>query len=146
MYLGFNTLKHVLPNEYLPEDLVLHILSLFFFDARFKTYLELRQADSMPPEYALAFTALISGIFYNPKAINYFEGKFNFIEPASIAFAKSALRNSGFEAEVYQRPATVWLDEMISYAMDGLAPEEIPYLAPLAELVEQRKTLLDLLP
>ena len=145
-YLGFNTLKRVLPNEYLSEELVLHILSLFFFDARFKTYLELRQADSMPLEYALAYTALISGIFYNPKAINYFEGKFNFIEPASIAFAKSALRNKGYEAEVYQRPATVWLDEMISFALDGLTPEEVPYLAPLAELVSKRRTLLDPLP
>ncbi|MDR2035639.1 MAG: hypothetical protein LBP91_03070 [Coriobacteriales bacterium] len=143
-YLGFTSFARALPNQFISEEMVLHILGLFFFDARFKTYLELRQADSMPLEYALAFAALISGVFYNPEAIKYYADCFTYTDSMSVAFAKSALRKEGYEAEVYGRPATEWLDEMIALALDGLSSTDAPYLAPLARLIEQRKTLLDL--
>jgi len=145
VYLGNTPLSRALPNEFIDEELVLHILSLFFFDARFKTYLELRQADSMPLEYALAYTALISGLFYNPEAIEYYSECFFYTDSPSIAFAKYALRADGYDAEVYRRPATVWLDEMIAFALGGLSAEEAPYLAPLAKLVRERTSLLELL-
>lgn len=142
-YLASTTFKQVLPNEFLDEDTVLHILSLFFFDARFKTYLELRQADSMPLRYALAYAALVYGLFYNPKAMGHYSNSFLYTDATAVAFAKSALRNHGYEAEVYGRPASEWLEEMLRFAAEGLAEEDAAYLVPLAELVSARTTLLE---
>ena len=144
-YLGFTSFDQVLPNEFLDEQMILHILSLFFFDTRFKTYLELRQADSLPLEYALAYAALISGIFYNPQALRYYSERFLYTDATSVAFAKSALRSNGFAAVVYGRSAAEWLDEMIEFATEGLSANDAPYLAPLAKLVAERKTPLEVL-
>lgn len=141
-YLGLTSFKKRLLNEFIDEEMILHILSLFFFDARFKTYLELRQADALPFEYALSYTALISGIFYNPQALEFYSDCFFYTDSPEIAFAKSSLRKYGYAAEVYGRKATEWLDELIDFASTGLREEDLPYLAPLAELVRQRRSLL----
>ncbi|MDR1088091.1 MAG: hypothetical protein LBL23_02280 [Coriobacteriales bacterium] len=144
-YLGFTTFRQRLADEFLDEATILHILSLFFFDARFKGYLEIRQADSMPLDYALAYAALIRGIFYNPEALAYFARRFQYVDAAAVAFALTALRATGFDADVYGRRAWEWLDEMVSYASAGLAEEEAVYLEPLAELVRERRTLMEVL-
>lgn len=142
-YLGFTTFKQALPDEFIDEAMVLHILSLFFFDTRFKTYLELRQADSLPLPYALAFTALVCGIFYNPEALSTYSDYFAQVEAVDVASAKAALRSDGFDAELYGRKATDWFTEMLSFAKEGLNDEDKPYLQPLADLIQQRKTLLE---
>jgi len=144
-YLGFTTFERALPNEVIDDALVLHILSLFFFDARLKNYLELRQADSMPLEYALAYTALVGGLFYNPKAIDYYTECFTYTDSRSIAFAKSALRKSGYDADVYGRPAKDWLKEMLAFAREALDLEEAAYLAPFEDLVAKQTTIIELL-
>ncbi len=144
-YLGSATFRDVLPNSFIDEALIIHILSIFFFDTRIKTYLEIRQADSLPLEYALAYTALISGIFYNPKALAQYAERFSYLDSPSVAFAKTALRKKGYEADVYGRAASEWLDEMIAFALEGLSASDAPYLAPLAQLVARRLTLLEVL-
>ena len=146
VYLGFTSFEQALPNDFIDEAMVLHILSLFFFDARFKNYLEIRQADSLPREYAMAYAALISGIFYNPEALRYYADCFASTDSTAIALAKSALREHGYAAEVYGRPATDWLDGLLEHALGGLSAEDAPYLTPLLELVAKRASLLELLP
>ncbi len=141
--LGFTTFEDALPDEPLDEAMILHILSLFFFDTRFKTYLELRQADALPLSYALAYAALVVGIFYNPEALASYTSQFQGIDASSVASAKEALRACGYEASVYGRNAAAWLDEMIALAYRGLSEADATYLTPLAELVRRRKTLLD---
>lgn len=144
-YLGFTPYAQVLPDAFIDEELVLHILSLFFFDARFKTYLELRQADSLPLEYALAYTALVKGIFYSQTALDHYASSFVALDASMVAAAKSALRLHGYEALVYGRPATEWLDEMLALASEGLSSDEKSYLEPLRALIKARTTLLDTL-
>jgi len=46
------------------EDWVLHLTTLFP-EARIKSYLEIRAADSQPPELMLAMPALTKGVFYD---------------------------------------------------------------------------------
>ena len=46
------------------EDWVLHLTTLFP-EARIKSYLEIRSADSQPPELMLAMPALTKGVFYD---------------------------------------------------------------------------------
>lgn len=49
------------------RDWALH-LSTLFTETRFKPFLEIRGADCPPPDLALAFPALVKGIFYDPEA------------------------------------------------------------------------------
>jgi glutamate--cysteine ligase len=118
-----------------------HILSLFFFDVRLKTYIEIRVADALPLEYALAFTALIKGVFYNPRAVDGLEGLLRGVDAGAVAAAKVALSEGGYEAIVYGKPAVEWLDLLIDYAREGLDEDEQSYLRPLARLVAERSTL-----
>ncbi|MCL2756501.1 MAG: glutamate-cysteine ligase family protein [Coriobacteriia bacterium] len=144
MYQGFAPFSQVLAHQALDRITIEHVLSLVFYDARLKRYIEIRQADSLPIAYSLAFVALIKGVFYNEDALEHYASRFAYLDPAAIAFAKTALRTDGFDAIVYQRPSTEWLDELITFAYAGLKADEHRYLQPLADLVKQRTTLLDL--
>lgn len=144
-YLGFTPFRELLENEELDEAMILHALSIFFFDARFKSYLELRQADSLPLDYALSFVALVCGIFYNTQALEYYLERFNSLSPDEVAQTKSELRAHGYNAVIYGRKVTEWLDEMICFAEEGLSESDLPYLKPLAELVAKRQTPLEAL-
>jgi glutamate--cysteine ligase len=120
-----------------------HLLSMFFYDVRFKTYVEIRMADSLPLPLALSYTALIKGLFYSEENLMRLEDEFANVEPASIAFAKTALRQNGYDAQVYGRAASDWLDTLFTMARDGLDEDERPYLKPLANMVYARTTPLD---
>lgn len=144
-YLAFKPFGELLPNEELDEEMILHILSMFFYDARFKSYLELRQADSLPLDYALSFVALVCGIFYNETALDTYTQLFSTTEVAAVAEAKAQLREKGYEALVYGRKASEWLEEMVLFAKQGLSEADLPYLEPLATLVHNKKTPLEVL-
>jgi glutamate--cysteine ligase len=121
-----------------------HILSLFFYDARFKRYLEIRQADSMPLPYALAHTAMIKGLFYQPAAVDELERQLAGVREADVALAKSELRRFGYDALIYGRKASAWLEALQVLAGFGLDAAEANYLEPLGDLICDRKTLLDI--
>jgi glutamate--cysteine ligase len=142
-YVGFTPHESLLPLEDMDEDSIERVLGLCFYDVRLKNYLEIRQADSMPLVYMLAFLALVKGIFSQEAALNYYEEQFSYLDSAAIARAKSALRKQGYAATVYQRPAAAWLDELMAYAAKGLCAEEQAYLKPFVELVKDRMTVLD---
>jgi glutamate--cysteine ligase len=121
-----------------------HILSLFFFDVRFKTYVEIRIADSLPLPYALSFAALIKGIFYSPEALTSLDAlatRVGHNGAAAISDAKTALRQQGFDAQVYGQTAAEWLDELLRMAEMSLAEGDRCFLAPLARLIASRTTL-----
>ncbi|MDR1015673.1 MAG: hypothetical protein LBL86_11970 [Coriobacteriales bacterium] len=120
-----------------------HILSLFFFDVRFKTYIEIRVADSLPLEHALAFVALVKGLFYSEEALGMLDARLAGTDAAAIAEAKAALRAKGYGAEVYGRPVPEWLDELLGMAQVSLRRADRAYLEPLARLVAARTTLVD---
>ncbi|MCQ2751587.1 MAG: glutamate-cysteine ligase family protein, partial [Coriobacteriales bacterium] len=52
-----------------------HLLSMFWPDVRLKKYIEIRVADSMPPQVALSYVALLKGIFYNYLNLEILEDK-----------------------------------------------------------------------
>ncbi|MDR2586792.1 MAG: hypothetical protein LBC23_00840 [Coriobacteriales bacterium] len=143
---GQRSFAEALAGQQLDRATIEHILSLFFFDVRFKTYIEIRMADSLPIAYALAFVALIKGLFYLEENLRYLEQTLEQQGPlndAKVAAAKTALREEGYEAVVYGRTAAEWLDELISHACQGLAAADIFYLEPFAQLVAGRATLIE---
>jgi glutamate--cysteine ligase len=140
---GTTTFAEALAGQSLKKETIELILSLFFFDVRFKTYIEIRAADSLPIHYALSCAALIKGLFSRKETVQLLAEYFEHLSAADIASAKTALREQGYEALVYQRPATQWLDEIFALSHKGLGESERPYLEPLAQLVAARTTLID---
>jgi glutamate--cysteine ligase len=146
---GMRPFTDALAGRALDRAAIEHVLSLFFFDVRFKTYIEIRMADSLPIDYALAFAALIKGLFYSEDNLQGIEGLLvrpgrpEALDGAAVALAKAALCEEGYNAVVYGRPATEWLDALVGMAQRALDDDERSYLKPLAKLVAARTTLID---
>jgi glutamate--cysteine ligase len=140
---GTRSFSEALAGRTLDRQTIEHILSLFFYDVRLKTYIEIRAADSLPIDYALAFAAFIKGLFYLKENVAILEKHFEHITAESIISAKADLLSNGYTALVYGRPVTDWLDELIVLASQGLKDPERTYLAPLAHLIATRSTLIE---
>lgn len=140
---GKRNFATVLDGHPLDKVTVEHILSLFFYDVRFKNYIEIRAADSLPIDLALAFTALIKGLFYSKENLGVLAARTATVNTADIVAAKASLEEQGYEALVYGHSAAQWLDELTALACTGLSESERPYLRPLEQLVIQRKTPID---
>ena len=120
-----------------------HALSMFFTDARMKTYVEIRPADALPIPYATAYVALIKGLFYSEENIEQLKRMLSDVTEEDIDAAKSSLMARGYHGTVYGRPVSEYADELISLAAVGLPEDERAYLEPLATLVASRVTLAD---
>jgi glutamate--cysteine ligase len=120
-----------------------HMLSLYFFDVRFKTYIEIRAADSLPIPYALAFAALVKGLFYDKDVVSELAHRFEGLSAEDIVAAKLALRDQAFDSKVYGLRTSEWLDELYAKAFTSLPKEERDFLSPLGRLIGSRKTLID---
>ena len=118
-----------------------HAASMFFTDVRLKTYIEIRPADALPVPYAIAYAALVKGLFYHPGSLDALDALLAEVRAGDIEEAKAALMAEGYRAEVYGRPAAAWADDLVALARAGLAEDERSFLDPLAGLVAARETL-----
>ena len=130
-------------NRAMSQADVEHALSMFFTDARLKTYIEIRPADSMKPEYVTSYAALIKGLFYNGENVDYLSTWAAAISESDVAAAKSAVAAAGYNGTVYGKPAFEQVDMLFSLAVNGLDNAELAYLKPLADLAQARTTLAD---
>lgn len=121
-----------------------HALSMVFPDVRLKTYLEIRPADSLPEEYALAYAALIKGIFYRDAALEQAQKLLGSITAEDFHAAKLSLMQDGYNAEVYGQSAGKLCLALLDLAAEGLDAPERPFLDPLFALVRSQTTLADL--
>ncbi len=124
-----------------------HALSMVFPDVRLKTYVEIRPADSIPLPYALAYAALIKGLFYFEDSLKALAASCEGMQEGDVEDAKTALMRRGYAARIYGRDAAEICDELVDLAHQGLlaiAPHERSILKPLADLVARRVTLADL--
>ena len=120
---------------------VAHAMSMTWPDARLKSYIEIRPADSMPIPYVIAYGALIKGIFYTPENLTKLRCTLGPVGGTAVATAKDELMKHGYSAEVYGHPAAKLCDLLIELGRKGLEPDEQGYIEPLAELVAARETL-----
>lgn len=111
-----------------PHGDIKHDISMVFPDVRLKTNIEIRMADSMPIESALAYTALIKGLFYSAANLDALHHEMHDINNRAVVEAKAALIKNGADAKIYGRPASDWLDEIFRMAKDGLDEEEKEFL------------------
>ncbi|WP_165061455.1 glutamate-cysteine ligase family protein [Adlercreutzia sp. ZJ154] len=138
------TFGELFADKVMSTDDIEHALSMFFNDVRLKRYIEIRPADAMPSEYVVAYAALIKGLFYNANALSQMELIFDNVSNEDIADAKTILMQKGYASDVYGSPVSEIADELISIAASSLSEEEKHFIAPIAELVEHRKTLADI--
>jgi len=108
-----------------------HVVSMAFPDVRMKTYLEIRMADSLPIEGALAYMALLKGLFYDAENLAAIHDSVAGVGNTDVAAAKAALMAQGGEGLIYGRQAAGWMDELIAMAAARLGPEDLAYFAPI---------------
>ena len=126
-------------NEPMTEADVEHALSMVFPDVRLKRYLEIRPADALPPAEAVAFAALVKGLFYSESSLAGMEALFAGLSGEDIEAAKTALMALGYDAQVYGRPAGELADALFALARKALG-DEACYLEPLESLATARLT------
>ncbi len=64
-FTGSMPLKNIFARRPMSADEAVYAMSMIFPNVRAKTYLEVRQADSMPLEYILSYIAVLKGIAYS---------------------------------------------------------------------------------
>ncbi|MCL2437925.1 MAG: glutamate-cysteine ligase family protein [Coriobacteriia bacterium] len=124
-----------------------HILSMLFFDVRLRNYVEIRCADSIPFPYALAYVALIKGLFYDERNLTELNERFVHFNEESVPTIKCALIRDGYEASVgdyYEGSVQLALQDLLYRARRGLqrlSPEEEAYLDVFEPLIAAKTTL-----
>ena len=124
-----------------------HALSMVFPDVRLKSYVEIRPADSMPVPYAIAYAALIKGLFYCDECLDALRISCERMSVEDIRRAKESVMAHGYRGRVFGCDTGEIADELFEMARRGLsaiAPHEKGFLEPLASLVAARTTLADL--
>ncbi|MFR4803674.1 MAG: glutamate-cysteine ligase family protein [Eggerthellaceae bacterium] len=96
-----------------------HALSMVFPDVRLKTYVEIRPADSMPTPYAIAYAALIKGLFYCDECLEALHATFENYTLENIWRAKESLMENGYRGKAYGRNVDEICDEMFDLARRG---------------------------
>lgn len=135
------TFGEAFASQAMTQQDVEHALSMMFTDVRLKKYIEIRPADAMPVDYAIAYAALIKGLFYSDDSLAALDKLLGNVSAADVTQAKAALMEDGYAAQVYGQPAASLAESLIEIASSGLAEDERALLAPLADLTARHTTL-----
>lgn len=113
--------------------LIEHFNSMGFFHCRVKQYIEIRVADSVPIEKALAYTALLKGLLYSDKSLDILDDEIkNITKISQIQDATEAIERAGFDAVIYNNEkAKIWIDKIKDIASKALPEKETAQLAYL---------------
>ncbi len=120
-----------------------HASSHLFNDVRLKNFIEIRPADALPTNVAVAYCALVKGLFYSEESLRRAEKLFGEQSEEEIETAKRDLQEKGFEGEAYGQKVAEISSELLSIATDGLTLKDKHYLEPLKKIIENKKTLAD---
>lgn len=116
-----------------PADDPGHVSSMFFPDVRLRQYIEIRGADSMKIDMAIAYAALIKGIMYSARILDDCEKLIasRGIKDEDIISARKEIMAKGWEAEIYGKNAAEFAQEIIEAAAENLIAEEEKLLEPM---------------
>jgi len=121
------------------DDWELHMTSVFP-EVRIKRTIEVRGADCVSHDLALAFCAFFAGLLYSPKALDQayaLQEKFSAKHDRQELFI-TACKN-GLQGTISNRSLTKWAEEFLDIATSGLSewqPEGVALLAPLTAQVQ----------
>ena len=121
------------------DDWELHMTSVFP-EVRIKRTIEVRGADCVSHELALAFCALFSGLLYSDTAMDKALAlKEQFCSQHDIAQRFDIACTRGLEGELSGKKLSSWAEDLMDIAVTGLEewqPESVSLLTPLIKQVE----------
>jgi glutamate--cysteine ligase len=124
----------VVDENNLTQEEIMHLMSMFFPDVRTKTYIELRMMDSVPFEFALGAVALIKGLFYNKKNLDFLYEKVKEIDEKEVNLGKEEIIKNGLFSFYSNHKMIDIAKHLLNIAHDGLENDEKNYLVPLNNL------------
>ncbi len=142
---GDKYLDHTLFKDMFSPNLIDHALSMVFPDIRTRKYIEIRMVDSLPYPLNFSVIALIKGLFYNDTNLDeiyQFVQKFNIKD---VLKTKNDIVEKSINANLSDLTVYDIVNYIYSLAVKGLPQEELPYLAPLKNLLDIKMTLKDLI-
>ena len=142
-HLTEKTTSEVYGNKEMDFDACAHASSHLFNDVRLKNFIEIRPADALPTDVAVAYVALVKGLFYSKNSLSKMETLFGEQSCKTIEEAKISLQAKGFAGKAYGKKVADVANELINIAFSGLGTSEQPYLTPLQKIAESEKTLAD---
>ncbi|MCL2422020.1 MAG: glutamate-cysteine ligase family protein, partial [Defluviitaleaceae bacterium] len=137
-FTGTRLVSEIFADRKMTNEDMTHVSSMAFPDVRLKSHVEIRMADSMPIGQALAYVALLKGIFYDSTNLDRLYEMTIDVKNSHVTEAKAALMKHGQEAQVYGRRAMDWITELFHMAENSLSPDEKEYLMPLKEIKEKK--------
>ena len=142
-HLTNKTTSEVYDNKKMDFEACAHASSHLFNDVRLKNFIEIRPGDALPTDVAVAYVALVKGLFYSEDSLSKMETLFGAQNENAIEDAKTSLQMHGFDGKTYGRNAFEVANSLVEIATSGLISKEQHYLRPLQEIVENKKTLAD---
>lgn len=126
-----------------PEDYKLneleHLMTMFFPDVRTKNYIEIRMMDSIPYPLNLSAIALIKGVFYNEESLNKVYEYIKDITIQDVNRAKEDIIEKGLKGNLKDTNILEVGKKIIKVAKLGLDKEEVKYILPLEEMINNGK-------
>ncbi|GAB6098430.1 glutamate--cysteine ligase [Halanaerocella petrolearia] len=122
------------------QDKLEHILTMVFPDVRAKQFIEIRMADSLPPELSFALVAFWKGLFYNQSNLEKVVELIVKFSLADILQAKEEIIEQGLKTKVGDYSILEIAKQIVNWSKEGLSENEIEYLKPLENLISNKKT------
>ncbi|MDQ6781204.1 MAG: glutamate-cysteine ligase family protein [Candidatus Eremiobacteraeota bacterium] len=115
-----------------------HLLSMIFSEARIRTYVEMRSADSCGPALALALMAFWKGLTYDAATLQHALEAVPVIEQSIYRGLQMAVARDALAAEYEGVQVLDVAQRLVRLGREGLAliaPEELRFLDPLVQNV-----------
>ena len=138
---GEETVYEIFKERELGAEEIEHILTMVFPDVRAKQFIEIRMADSVPPQCFLAVASFWKGILYQEENLNKAVEFIKEFSAEEIIKAKEDIIKEGLQAKLGDYSILEVADKFLTWAKEGLKSSEQSYLNPLEEIVEDEVTL-----
>ncbi len=134
---GFSTVEEIFADREMDEELREHVLSMVFPDVRLKQYLEIRFADSVPPPFVNAYSALIKGLLYSEAGLESAAEQIRRggLKEEDILISEDDIIRHGWNAAIYNTGCAEQAKRVLETAGEGLDSEEKNYLAPFEDVI-----------
>mgnify|MGYP000601517162 CR=1 FL=1 len=117
--------------EGMDESEIRHVLSMFFFDARAKQYIEVRMGDMLPPDMSFGYAALIKGLMYDEDNLRMLGEMAENLDREAHVRLLAEVQRVGPEAMWQGKPVREWVADWARRAIKGLETEEREYIERL---------------
>ncbi|WP_027340560.1 glutamate--cysteine ligase [Halonatronum saccharophilum] len=138
---GSKSCKEIFSEMKMGREELEHILTMVFPDVRAKKFIEIRMADSLPPDYTFSLVAFWKGILYNQPNL---DEVYNLIKPLSyedILRAKEDIIAKGIRANIGDYSILDMATKLVKISKGGLKQSEIRYLSPFEDIIYKEETL-----